>query len=160
MKFKNKFSTKELTISAMVMALYVVVMGFTQSFAFGQYQIRIATALYSLAYLFPYLIIPLGLANLISNAVGSMGPFDMIGGFFVGVITSGIIVIIKKIKANEVFVFVPILLIPGLGVPLWLSKILNLPYFALAISLCIGQIIPAITGVILIKALKNIYRKV
>lgn len=159
MKHKNKFSTKEITISAMVIAIYVVIMYCTQTFAFGQYQIRIATALYSLAYFFPYLIIPLGLANFISNIVGGMGPIDMIGGCIVGIITAGLIVLIRKQKINEIFVFLPILLIPGLGVPIWLSKIIAVPYLPLALSLCIGQIIPAVVGVVLIKALKNIVSK-
>lgn len=50
---KNYTATEKLTISALVIALYAAVMLSTQSFAFGQYQIRIATALYSLSALFP-----------------------------------------------------------------------------------------------------------
>lgn len=156
---KSKFSTKKLTLSSMVIALYVVIMYFTQTFAFGQYQIRIATSLYSLAYFFPYLVIPLGLANFISNIIGGMGILDMIGGCIVGIITSGIIVIIKKLNISKLFVFLPIVLIPGLCVPIWLSKVLSLPYIPLAVSLCIGQIVPAIVGVILIKSLEPILTK-
>ena len=48
---ENMSKVQKLTVSAMVMALYVVVLYFTQSFSFGAYQIRIATALYALAYL-------------------------------------------------------------------------------------------------------------
>ena len=47
---------QKMTFSAMVMAMYIVILYFTQSFSFGAYQIRIATALYALAYLFPFLI--------------------------------------------------------------------------------------------------------
>ena len=46
---------QKMTFSAMVMAMYIVILYFTQSFSFGAYQIRIATALYALAYLFPAL---------------------------------------------------------------------------------------------------------
>ena len=53
---ENMSKVQKLTVSAMVMALYVVVLYFTQSFSFGAYQIRIATALYALAYLFPFLV--------------------------------------------------------------------------------------------------------
>jgi hypothetical protein len=46
----------------------------TQSFAFGQYQIRISTALYGLSAIFPFLIVPFGLANMFSNLVmGGLG---------------------------------------------------------------------------------------
>ena len=58
---------QKMTFSAMVMAMYIVILYFTQSFSFGAYQIRIATALYALAYLFPFLVLPLGLANFISS---------------------------------------------------------------------------------------------
>ena len=37
---KNLTKTQKLTISALCMALYLVVMMCTQSFAFGQYQVR------------------------------------------------------------------------------------------------------------------------
>ena len=49
---------QKMTFSAMVMAMYIVILYFTQSFSFGAYQIRIATALYALAYLFPFLVLP------------------------------------------------------------------------------------------------------
>ena len=58
-----------MTFSAMIMALYVVLVYITQSFSFGAYQIRIATSVYALAYLFPFLVLPLGLANSISNTL-------------------------------------------------------------------------------------------
>ena len=54
---KNMSKTQKMTFSAMVVAIYVVIMFFTQSFAFGAYQIRIATAMYALSYLFPFLVV-------------------------------------------------------------------------------------------------------
>ena len=52
-------STRKLTISAMVVALYIVLIYLTQGISFGAYQIRIATSLYALAYAFPFLIVPM-----------------------------------------------------------------------------------------------------
>ena len=76
MDMKNLSNTQKLTILGVVMALYIVVMYFTQSFAFGQYQVHIATAIYGTAYLFPFLVVPLGLSNLIANMVmGGLGFF-------------------------------------------------------------------------------------
>ena len=66
---KNLTKTQKLTISALCMALYLVVMMCTQSFAFGQYQVRIATALYGLSAIFPFLIIPFGLVNVLANTL-------------------------------------------------------------------------------------------
>ena len=70
--------TKKLTISAIVIALYVVIMTITQSFSFGAIQIRLATSLYALAYIFPFLVLPLGLSNLLSNMLlGGLSIFDI-----------------------------------------------------------------------------------
>ena len=154
---KNMSKTQKMTFSAMVVAIYVVIMFFTQSFAFGAYQIRIATAMYALSYLFPFLVVPLGLANFISNMVmGGMGIFDIVGGCIVGMVTSGLIVQIRRLNLNKWLMILPIILVPGLGVATWLSYLLNMPYIALALSLCIGQITPAICGVILVKALEKV----
>ena len=148
--------TKKLTISALVLALYVVVMWLTQSFAFGAYQIRIATALYALAYLFPFLVLPLGLANMVSNLVmGGMGLPDILGGFAVGILTALCCYLIRRKGWSPLLVAIPVILIPGLGVATWLSAILNIGYWAMALSLLIGQLLPGVVGALLVKALKG-----
>lgn len=154
---KNYSQTKKLTISALVISLYVVILYVTQSFSFGAYQIRIATSMYALSYLFPFLVIPLGLANFIANALfGGLGILDMVGGCLVGMITSGAIVLIRKRHLPFWLSGVPILLGPGLLVPIWLSYCLHLPYKALAISLVIGQSVPSICGVLLIQIMQRV----
>lgn len=160
MNMTNLSKTQKLIFSSLIIALYVVVLYFTQSFSFGAYQIRIATSLYALSYLFPFLVLPLGLANLLSNLLfGGLGLLDMFGGCFVGMLTTYLIVCIKKGGLSKWFMLFPIILGPGLLVPIWLSYLLNTPYSALAINLCIGQIIPAVVGVLLIQSLEQvIYR--
>ena len=92
---------QKFTLSAVVMALYIVILYCTQSFSFGAYQIRIATALSALSYLFPFLIFPFGLANFISNMLcGGLGLLDMFGGCLVGIVTTLLIVVIRKLKWN------------------------------------------------------------
>ncbi|MDE7313021.1 MAG: QueT transporter family protein [Eubacterium sp.] len=148
---------QKLTFSAMVIALYVTVLYFTQSFSFGAYQIRIATALYALAYLFPFLVLPLGLANFIANMLfGGLGILDMCGGCLVGIVTAALIVGIRKMRWNRFWIAVPIVLVPGFGVSAWLSYLLKLSYLPLAASLCIGQAIPSVCGVLLVKAIERV----
>lgn len=152
----NISNTRKLTISAIVIALYVVIMTFTQSFAFGAIQIRLATSLYALSYLFPFLVFPLGLSNLLSNMLlGGLSIFDVFGGGFVGILTALLIYCVRKYKLNVYLTSLPIIFIPGLIVPIWLSPILNVPYIPLAVSLCLGQVIPGILGSFLIVILKN-----
>ena len=154
---ENMSKVQKLTVSAMVMALYVVVLYFTQSFSFGAYQIRIATSLYALSYLFPFLVLPLGFANFIANMLfGGLGLLDMFGGCIVGIVATAIIVLIRRQGWNRWLMVVPIVLVPGLGVSTYLSYLLHMPYGALALSLCIGQVIPAICGVVLVNVLQRV----
>ena len=153
---ENMSKVQKLTVSAMVMALYVVVLYFTQSFSFGAYQIRIATALYALAYLFPFLVLPLGFANFIDNFLfGGLGLLDWFGGCFVGIIVTAIIVLIRRKGWSRWLMILPIILVPGLGVPSYLSYLLHVPYSVLATSLCIGQSVPAVCGVVLVNVLQR-----
>ena len=153
---ENMSKVQKLTVSAMVMALYVVVLYFTQSFSFGAYQIRIATALYALAYLFPFLVLPLGFANFIANFLfGGLGLLDWFGGCFVGIIVTAIIVLIRRKGWSRWLMILPIILVPGRGVPSYLSYLLHVPYSVLATSLCIGQSVPAVCGVVLVNVLQR-----
>ncbi|KNZ43333.1 QueT transporter family protein [Acetobacterium bakii] len=152
---KDVFSNvRKLTVSGIVIGVYIVVMYLTQSFAFGQYQVRVATSIYSLAAIYPFLIVPMGIANLLSNTLmGGLGPLDMIGGFIVGLLTASSCYFLRKI--NVVLVAIPILLFPTLLVPIWLSYLLHVPYGVLALSIGIGQIIPSILGVLMVKYLEK-----
>lgn len=157
LKTDSKFGpTQKLTISALCMALYIVTMLCTQSFAFGQYQIRISTALYGLSAFFPFLIVPFGFANMLSNFfMGGLGPLDMIGGGIVGILTTLVIVLGKRFHRGNWVVMAAITFIPGLGVPLWLSYLLHLPYFVLVLNLLLGQAISGFMGMLLVSALER-----
>ncbi|MCD8198934.1 MAG: QueT transporter family protein [Phascolarctobacterium sp.] len=153
---KSFTGVSKLTLSALFMALYIVVMLFTQSFAFGQYQIRIATALYGLSAIFPFLVIPLALANMLSNIVmGGLGPLDIIGGGIVGLLTTGAIVFAKMRGCGNWCIFFAVMLIPGLLVPVWLSLLLDLPYLALVSTLIIGQAVSGAAGMFLVNMLEH-----
>jgi uncharacterized membrane protein len=150
---------KIISISGMVMALYVATMYATSGFAFGAYQIRIATSLYSLSFVFPFLVLPLALANSLSNFLtGSLGGVDIVGGFIVGIVTAGLVYTVKRFTLPRVFIIPVIIFAPALIVPVWLSYLLELPYTMLAVSLTIGQILPAIAGYFLTFAAERILK--
>ncbi|HFI0463900.1 TPA: QueT transporter family protein [Streptococcus suis] len=143
--------TQKIVLSGLVMAIYIVVLFVSQSFSFGAYQMRLATALYALAYPFGFLVIPLGLANGIANTFGGLGLVDILGGFVVGCLTAGVVSLLRRYKAPDWSVFFPIFLIPSLVAPLWLSGLLGLPYGALVASLLVGQAVPGVLGVVIVK---------
>jgi len=152
----KKISTKTLTFSAIVMAAYIALMYLTQSIAFLPQQMRVATALYATSYLFPFLIVPLALANSLSNTLmGGLGFFDIVGGFFVGLVTAGLVALPRKLRLPMWLVIPPIILAPALIVPLWLAPLMEMPYWAVVLGLGIGQTPPAILGYILIRALSK-----
>ena len=143
--------TNKITKSGLVIALYLVIMYLTQGFAFLQYQVRLATSLYGLAYIYPFLAVPLAIANSLSNTLmGGLGLLDIVGGFVVGLTTTLSMLTINKFNLSYHWVFLPILFSPGLIVPIWLSQILGIPYLILVGNIVIGQIIPSIIGVWLV----------
>ena len=87
---------------------------------------------------------------------GGLGILDMCGGFLVGVVTAACIVGIRRLRWNRFFIVFPIVLVPGFGVSIWLSYLLKMPYLPLAASLCIGQAIPSVCGVLLVKAVERV----
>ena len=144
---------KKLCVSAIVIALYIAIMFASQSFAFGAYQMRVATSLYSMSYILPFLIIPLAMANSLGNLLGGLGIWDIIGGFGVGIITSGAIFLIRRLKLPKLLIIPVLIFGPGLIVPVWLAPILGVPYYLLALNLCVGQILPAVLGYALVPIL-------
>ena len=144
--------TYKLTLSGLVIALYIVIMYFTQAIAFGQYQIRLATGLYGLSYSFPFLCVPLGLANMLSNCILGGDIVNGCLGYFAGFITSKSICILKQVTKKTHILALPIAIVPSLLIPIWLSYTLNVSYYILFFSLLIGQTIAAYTsGVVFIK---------
>ena len=138
----KSLSNQKLVFSALCIALYIVVMMCTQSFAFGQYQIRIATALYGL--------------SACNSVMGGLGLPDIICGFIVGIVTTGIIVLAKRRGCGNWIIWAAVTFVPGLGVPVWLSVLLDIPYLVLASSLLIGQCICGIASVMLVTALERV----
>ena len=94
------------------------------------------------------------IGNLIYNFIfGVLGIFDMVGGFGVGILTTRIIVLMRRAGFSAWWAMIPIILVPALCVPLWLSPLIGVPYWALVINLLIGQTIPGVVGATLVKAL-------
>lgn len=142
----------KLSFSGMIIALYLVIMYFTQSIAFGQYQIRLATGLYGLAYSFQFLCIPLGVANMLSNILFGGDIINGFLGLLAGILTTKSICLLKYLTSRKVILVLPIALVPSLLIPIWLSFLLNVPYYVLVLSLLVGQTITAYTfGIMVMK---------
>ena len=82
---------------------------------------------------------------MLSNILFSGDLFNGIFGFVAGTLTCVSIYLLKKITTRKIIVVVPIVLIPSLIIPIWLSYTLQVPYFSLVIALVVGQTISAYT---------------
>ena len=71
--------------------------------------------------------------------------------------TTWLIVQVRQRHYNPWLAALPIWWVPTLCVSAWLSYLLNLPYAVLVSSLAVGQLPPAICGVLLIQALSHRY---
>jgi uncharacterized membrane protein len=79
---KNRFSTRDLTLAAVVAALYAVLGYFGDVFGltFGHVQIRFAEALTVLPFLCPATAPGLAIGCLITNLLSPYGPLDIVFG--------------------------------------------------------------------------------
>ena len=78
----RKFTTRELTLAALVAALYAVLSYFGNIFGltFGPVQCRFSEALCVLPFLFPCTVPGLFVGCLITNLMSTVGPLDMVFG--------------------------------------------------------------------------------
>ena len=79
---KSKFTVQQLTLGAMVAAIYVVLGYFGNIFSltFGPIQFRFAEALTVLPFLFPSTVPGLFIGCLITNLLSPYGPLDIVVG--------------------------------------------------------------------------------
>lgn len=151
---KNNLKARQkMVFSAIMMALYIAVLFISQGISFGAYQMRLATSLYGLAYLYPFLVLPISFANGLANTFGGLGLIDVLGGICAGLLTTGAVYAIRRLNLNAWWIVLPIFLIPAFVAPIWLSGLLGVPYFALVINLLVGQFVPGLIGAILVKEL-------
>lgn len=149
-------SIKRLTASGIVIAIYINLMYASQFLSLGQIRIRVADCVYALCYIYPFLVIPMGVANFLCSLLfGGLGLADMVGWMLVGILTSAVICLIKRLRLNVWFISVPVVFVPGLLVPIWWSYLMHMPYAIVAFGICIEQIIPSLLGVILLKRLER-----
>jgi uncharacterized membrane protein len=142
--------TKELARSSLLIATYIVITLVLQSVSFGFIQVRLANTLYGLCFLFPYLVVPMGIASGLSNLLlGGLGLVDVILG---GLSTGIICYIISKLK-NPLWIIPTITVGISLLISSYLHVLLNVPFELLVPNLLLGQLIPAVLSYVLVKRL-------
>ena len=114
----HKFNTKNLTLAAMVAALYAVLSYFANIFglSFGVIQFRMSEALTVLPFLFPATAPGLTLGCLITNLLSPYGPIDMVMGTLATAIAAWLTV---KMPRWYLAALPPILVNMAILAPMW-----------------------------------------
>lgn len=132
---------KKLTFQGLMLAAYVVLSLAISPIAFGLVQARISTGMYAMAYVFPELIWPLTLGNVIVNLNSPFGVVDWIVGALCGLTVT---YTVSKLKDKRL-VPLPIIIIPTVFVSVMLHNVIHVPLWQTILYVGIGQ---AISGII------------
>ncbi len=159
----RKFSTRDLTLAAIVAALYTVLGYFGDVFGltFGAVQIRFAEALTVLPFLFPATAPGLAIGCLLTNLLSPYGPLDVIFGTLATAVAAGLTVKMPKwYLAALPPVVVNMIFLP----PIWAwaeTGAINSAFWAAcgfnALTFAVGEILACyVLGTLLLKALPKI----
>ena len=87
--------------------------------------------------------------------LGGLGLLDIGGGFVAGLVTCLALCLLRRLRLPFWTTAIPVLLGPALIVAIWLSALLHIPYTAMALSLLAGQLLSAIVGAGLVRAMES-----
>ncbi len=146
---KGEMDTRDLSLTALFVGLYAVLVILLTPISFGPVQLRVADALIPLAALFGWpAIIGVTIGGFLGNAYYFLGPLDVIFGPIANLIAAGIILQLRKKRLLACFIgALPIGLIVGGGY-LWIyfppPDIFRLtlpPWLAMMISVTLSSFI-------------------
>ena len=150
---KKTITTKYLVLSALIAALYVVLIAIFPAFSFGQVQVRIAEALTLLPILTPAAIPGVALGCLIGNIIFSGSLLDIFLGSLATLIAA---ILTYYLRKNKWLAAAPPVIINAIVVPLILKISLGTPYFLTMFYIAAGQAIACYAlGIPLIYALER-----
>lgn len=143
--------TKNLTMGALIAALYAVLTILLAPFSFGPIQFRVAEALTVLPYVFPQAVPGLFIGCLVANIYGGLGPIDIFGGSFLTLIAALLTLWLKRYNTPWLAPIPPII-INAFGVSLYLHVLADVPYWLTVLYIGLGQ-----TGACLVLGLPLLY---
>lgn len=160
----RKFTTRDLTLAALVAALYAVLGYFGDLFGltFGAVQVRFAEALTVLPFLFPAAAPGLAIGCLITNLLSPYGPVDIIFGTLATAVAAWLTIKMPRwYLAALPPIVVNLIVLP----PMWAwSEVgaVNTAFWAAcgfnAVTFAVGEILACcVLGTVLLKVLPRIH---
>lgn len=133
---KNMFTTKNMLLSSMIAAVYVV-LTLINPFSWGPIQCRVSEVLTVLPIFMPQSIVGLFVGCLISNIVGGFGIVDMIVGSLTTLVAA---IITRKLRKNILLAMLSPVVLNGIAIGIMLHIIIpNTPLFYTMLTVAIGE---------------------
>lgn len=147
-----RWSMQHVARAAVIAAVYVVLSYLLLPLSFGIVQFRAAEALTVLPILYPEAILGVYVGCLLSNIIGGLGLWDIFGGSAVTLLAA---LVTYFYRSSGIAYLSPIVL-NGLLVSLYLSKIFGAPYWITAASIAVGEAgVVFLVGVPLVRYLRR-----
>ena len=154
MKKFSHFSVRDLSIAAVIAALYAALTVFFAPISYGAVQYRVAEALTLLPVLFPQAVPGLALGCLLSNLIGGYGVWDVVFGTLATLIAA---LLTYRLRKNVWLAAAPPVLVNAVVVGLLLHFVLALPLIPTIATVGFGQLVVVyVLGVPLCLALRRI----
>ncbi|MGI6036524.1 MAG: QueT transporter family protein [Limnochordia bacterium] len=145
----------KLAWSALIAAVYVILVWIFAPISFGLVQFRIAEALTVLPILMPEAVLGLFVGAMLSNILGGLGPWDIFGGSGVTLLAA---YLTRRFRHSWLAYAWPILcnafLVSG-----YLHRILGVPYWLTVLSVGFGEAVVVLAlGIPLIRLLRTRFK--
>ena len=151
---KKLFTTRSITLSAAIAALYAALTLLLAPISYGDWQCRVSEALTMLPMLMPQAIPGLFVGCVLANLLGpSAGITDIVFGSLATLIAA---IGTYYFRKNKWLAAACPVISNGIIVGLVLSLSFHLPFFLTAIQVAAGELLAVIVGLVLIKALEKV----
>lgn len=149
----KKFDTKYMARAGVIAALYVVMTVVMGSLGYGPIQFRVSEALVMLPYIESAAVPGVFIGCVLANIFGGYGLIDIICGSIVTLVAA---YLTSRIK-NRFIASLPPIVLNALIVPIWVSKIANLPYWPTVLDFALSEAAAVLVlGNILLFAIEKI----
>jgi uncharacterized membrane protein len=137
MKKFSQVSIRDLTVAAVIAALYAALTVVFAPISYGAVQFRIAEALTLLPVLFPQAIPGLAVGCLVSNLIGGYGIWDVVFGTLATLIAA---FLTRRLRKNAWIAAMPPVLVNAVVIGFLLHYIAQLPLLPTMATVGLGQL--------------------
>lgn len=151
----NLNRTQNIAIIAIMAALYAALTIVLGQLSYGPLNLRVADTLLPFPYILGWpMAIALSGGCVVANFFGGLGPIDIVFGSLFNLIAAGLVAN-RKTCPHWILAWVYPTFIIGLGVPIYLSGLLFMPYWILASEMLLSTGVWSALGIVVMQAVQR-----